>query len=473
MKNLFNSSLIILILAFGCSQKSEPQDPTIIIAGKIENLESEDITLFQDGDIASSKLDEEGNFKLLFEGDEASRYILYSGRTRFNLYLSPGDSIYLTADSKDIPGAFDIQGDHAKEIRYLFEKSQTESEIGLNNQLDLMAKSKDEYFQTKDSLFAISKAKFEAFKIQEGIDPEFITQEEAYFTYAPLGYDLEYSMVHAYVTKKPQDSIDFPNDEVNARLDAVPLDQKHLLNVGNYTSLIYKRISNLTSEIMKSDSSFAEGENAYEKASMIAMDSLLNDKTVKDHFMYNSIKSNMDYRGPVHVEESYEKFMQENETPKYAEKLKKSKAKWEPISPGKDVPDFTFTNMEGEEVKLSDLKGNLVYIDIWATWCGPCIAEHPHWDKMREEYKDKPVAFLTVSVDDTREPWEKMVKAKNMEGLQWFAENAWKSDLAQHFMVNAIPRFLLLDAEGKIIDPSADRPSGNIRETLDKYLAEK
>ncbi|WP_373524468.1 TlpA family protein disulfide reductase [Aquiflexum sp.] len=473
MKKLINSSLIILILAFSCSQKSEPQDPTIIVSGKIENLETEDIAIYQDGDIAGGKIDEDGNFKLVFEGDESSSYSLYYGRTNFSLYLSPGDSIYLTADAEDISGTFDVQGDHEKEIRYLFEKDQYDKESGLNNPTDLMGKSKDDYFKTKDSLFALSKVKFEEFKMQENVDPEFITEEEAYFNYAPLGFDLQYPMYHAYVTKKPQDSIDFPNDEVNAKLAAVPLDQKHLLNVGTYTSLIYKRISNLTSEIMKSDSSFASSENAYEKASMLAIDSLLKDKTVKDHFHYNSIKSNLDYRGPVHVEESYEKFMIENESPKYAEKLKKLKDKWEPISPGKDVPDFTFTNIEGEEVKLVDLKGHLVYIDIWATWCGPCIAEHPHWDKMKEEYKDQPVEFLTVSIDDTREPWEKMVKAKNMEGLQWFAENAWKSDLTQHFMVNAIPRFLLLDEEGKIIDPSADRPSGKIRESLDKYLTEK
>jgi len=124
-------------------------------------------------------------------------------------------------------------------------------------------------------------------------------------------------------------------------------------------------------------------------------------------------------------------------------------------------------------VKLSDLKGNLVYVDIWATWCGPCIAEHPHWDKLKTEFEDKPVAFLTVSIDDSEEPWRKMVKSKNMVGLQWFTQNAWNSDFTQHFMVNSIPRFLLLDEEGKIIDPFAERPSGKIRETLEKHLANK
>ncbi|WP_228527838.1 TlpA disulfide reductase family protein [Pararhodonellum marinum] len=473
MKKLLNFSLIILILSYSCAQKSEPQDPTIIISGKITNLDEQEITLFQEGDIANSKVDEDGNFKLVFEGDEPSSYSLYSGRTYLNLYLSPGDSIYVSADAKDLSGTFEVNGDHEKEIRYLFEKAKTETEIGLTYPMELMEKPKEEYLQIKDSLFTRSRVKFVEYSKQENLDPDFVAKEEAYFTYAPLVYDYQYPMYQASITKKPQDSIDFPMDQVNAKLNAIPLDQNHLLNVWSYTTLIDIRVSNLAGEILERDSSFASGENAYEKAGMLAMDSLLKDKTVKDHFYFTAIKSNLDYRGPVHVKASYEKFMKENETPKYAEKLNKLKAKWEPISPGKDVPDFTFTNVEGEEVKLSDLKGNLVYIDIWATWCKPCIAEHPYWDKLKEEFKDEPVAFLTVSIDDTRAPWEKMVKAKNMEGLQWFAENGWKSELNQHFMVNSIPRFILLDQAGKIIDPSADRPSGNIRAILDQHLAEK
>jgi thiol-disulfide isomerase/thioredoxin len=172
----------------------------------------------------------------------------------------------------------------------------------------------------------------------------------------------------------------------------------------------------------------------------------------------------------MHIKESYDKFLSDNKSPKLVAKLEKNFKKWEPIMPGKEVPDFTFENIEGQQVKLGDLKGNLVYIDIWATWCGPCIAEHPHWDKLKAEFTDKPIAFLTISIDNSKEPWEKMVKSKNMEGLQWFAQNAWKSEITQHFMVNSIPRFILLDKEGKVLDPSADRPSGDIKSLLNKHL---
>jgi thiol-disulfide isomerase/thioredoxin len=473
MKNYLKFALVILILSNGCSKKSESFNSTVIVLGKIENIELEDITLYQEGDVACGKIDAEGNFKLVFDGDEGSNYTLELGRTQFHLYLSHGDSIYLTADAKDIPNSFEVKGDHEKEIRYYFEKAQTETEIGLTYQTELMKKPKEEYYNLKDRMFALSKAKFEEVKLQDNIDPKFITNEEAYFSYAPLLYDLQYPLYHASFTNKPQDSIDFPIEQVNGKLAAIPLDQRHLLKVWSYTGLIDIRISNLSNEILKRDSSMMSGERAYEISRMQAIDSLLKDKSVRDYFIFTTIRSGLDTDGPVHVKASYEEFMEENESSEYAEKLKKIKDKWEPISPGKAVPDFTFTDIEGKEVKLSDLKGNLVYIDIWATWCGPCIAEHPHWDKLKKEFEGKRVTFLTVSIDDSQEPWKKMVTSKNMEGLQWYAQNAWKSDLTQHFMVNSIPRFLLLDEEGKIIDPSAERPSGKIRQTLEKHLNNK
>lgn len=474
MKKYLTFALFLIMLSInGCSKKSESLNSTVIVSGKIENSGSEDITLFQDVNIASGKIDAEGNFILVFDGDEGSNYTLELGRTQFHLYLSHGDSVYLTVDAKDIPNSFEVKGDHEKEIRYYFEKSKTESEIGLNFPMELMRRSKEEYFKIKDSLFTLSKLKFEEYKKQDNVDAKFIKYEEAYFSFAPLLYDLNYPTYQASFTNTPQDSIDFPIEQVNAKLAAIPLDQRHLLKVWSYTGLINIRLSNLSDEILKSDSSLISGERAYEIARMQAIDSLLKDKSVRDYFIFTTIKSGLDSRGPVHVKAAYEKFMTENDSPEYAEKLQKAKDKWAPISPGKAVPDFIFTDIAGKEVKLSDLKGNLVYVDIWATWCGPCIAEHPHWDKLKTEFEDKPVAFLTVSIDDSEEPWRKMVKSKNMVGLQWFTQNAWNSDFTQHFMVNSIRRFLLLDEEGKIIDPFAERPSGKIRGTLEKHLANK
>lgn len=70
-----------------------------------------------------------------------------------------------------------------------------------------------------------------------------------------------------------------------------------------------------------------------------------------------------------------------------------------------------------------------------------------------KEYKDNNIAFVSIAIDNTKESWVKMVTEKKMGGHQWFAENARQSDHAQHFNIKAIPRLILLDKIGKIIDP--------------------
>jgi thiol-disulfide isomerase/thioredoxin len=466
------SSTIILLATLVMLSCNQPEkfNPTIIIAGTLSNSNDKEITVYLEQEIAKTTISEDGNFRITFEAKESEYYYISTGEEAFSLFLSPGDSIFVEASLESLDDTFKLHGDLAAENTYLFEKDKYSKESGINNPIELMALDKDAYFTKKDEFFSKLSSTLDVLKTEETVNKEFIKLEEAFISYQPLYMDNQYPMYHAYIKKIPRDSVDFPMDEVKEKLRQLDLSREDLLKSGVYKSLIDSRISEEVSQLMKQDSTLKGSEEGYEKARFIAMDNLLKNQAIKDQLLFDFIKSNLEYRGPVHVKSSLEKFEVENQSPKLLAKLDEIKQKWEPIMPGKEVPDFNFVNIEGEPVKLSDLKGNLVYIDIWATWCGPCIAEHPHWDKMKEEYTDKPISFLTVSIDNSKEPWEKMVNAKNMEGLQWFAENAWKSDIAQHFMVNAIPRFLLLDKEGKVIDPSADRPSGKIRETVDKYL---
>ena len=127
--------------------------------------------------------------------------------------------------------------------------------------------------------------------------------------------------------------------------------------------------------------------------------------------------------------------------------------------------------MEGEPFQLSDLQGKLVYIDLWATWCGPCIAEQPSMELLVERFEDSPVAFLAVSIDNTKEPWIKMVNDRKLAGTHVYAENNWQSEIMQHFVVEGIPKYILLDTEGKIIIQDAPRPSGSIGELIESELA--
>ena len=137
------------------------------------------------------------------------------------------------------------------------------------------------------------------------------------------------------------------------------------------------------------------------------------------------------------------------------------------------APSFDFENHAGGKTKLEDLKGKYVYIDVWATWCGPCRAEIPFLKTAEEKYQGKNIEFVSISVDVAKDydKWKTFVTDKQLGGMQLLADNNWNSDFIKAFAINSIPRFILIDPDGKIVDSDALRPSNpKLLEKLDVLL---
>lgn len=131
-------------------------------------------------------------------------------------------------------------------------------------------------------------------------------------------------------------------------------------------------------------------------------------------------------------------------------------------------PSFKYENHKGGFTSLEDLKGKYVYIDVWATWCGPCRQEIPFLQKTEEAYHGKNIEFVSISIDvmKDKEKWNKFVMDKNLGGIQLLADKDWKSDFVQGYKINGIPRFILIGPEGKIVNADAPRPSSPELATL-------
>ena len=118
---------------------------------------------------------------------------------------------------------------------------------------------------------------------------------------------------------------------------------------------------------------------------------------------------------------------------------------------GAMAPEISLPNPQGETKKLSDLRGNVVLIDFWAAWCGPCRRENPNVVKAYNKYHDKGFEVFGVSLDRNREDW---VKAIEKDGLVWTQVSDLKyfnSEAAQKYNINSIPATFLVDRDGKII----------------------
>ncbi|MEZ5031736.1 MAG: TlpA disulfide reductase family protein [Saprospiraceae bacterium] len=163
----------------------------------------------------------------------------------------------------------------------------------------------------------------------------------------------------------------------------------------------------------------------------------------------------------------------------YSRYLKSSIALKKELPNGSPSPSFSdFENIDGTTTSLSDLKGHYVYVDVWATWCGPCKAEIPHLKEVEQAYHDRNIRFVSLSIDDdrthgdswdkAREDWKAMVAEKELGGIQLFAPNGWKTDFVTAYKINGIPRFILIDPDGNIVSPDAPRPSSSkLKELLD------
>ena len=121
--------------------------------------------------------------------------------------------------------------------------------------------------------------------------------------------------------------------------------------------------------------------------------------------------------------------------------------------------NFSFPSIKGDTVTLASLKGKVVLVDMWATWCGPCKKEIPFMQELEAAMHGKNVAFVSISTDkvEDKEKWRAFVKEKNMGGIQLFA-GGW-SDMQKFYDVTGIPRFMVFDKQGNIVSVDAPRPS--------------
>lgn len=136
---------------------------------------------------------------------------------------------------------------------------------------------------------------------------------------------------------------------------------------------------------------------------------------------------------------------------------------------GTVAPDFTVKDAEGSDIQLSSLRGYIVLIDFWASWCGPCRKEMVYLKQLYSELKDKKVRFLSVSMDDSRAQWE---KAAQEEEIPWLSgldpEGFTASHLRQLYNFQQIPFCLVLDEQGRVIGKDLRR--SQLKDAILKHL---
>lgn len=161
-----------------------------------------------------------------------------------------------------------------------------------------------------------------------------------------------------------------------------------------------------------------------------------------------------------YMEDIQGKFKFNQEVQSIATQMKEIK----PLSIGQKAPDFSSLTPEGEEVSLSDFRGNYVLLDFWAAWCAPCRQENPNIVEQYHKFKDKGFTVLGLSLDKDRDAWLKAIKNDKLVWTQLSDLKMWDSEVGRLYNITAIPASFMIDPNGKIVGKNLRGPQ------LQKFL---
>lgn len=141
---------------------------------------------------------------------------------------------------------------------------------------------------------------------------------------------------------------------------------------------------------------------------------------------------------------------------------------------GQKAYAFEAQDKFGDKFNFEDLKGKVVFIDVWATWCGPCIAHRPSVLAFNEKYKDNnEVEILMVSVDSSIDKWLLFLEKEQEEnGNNLFIENGMRTKFGDSYNIKSIPRYILIGKDGSIVNSNIKEPSIAVEKEIEKALSE-
>ena len=436
----------IAVLAI-ISCKEEPKVDYAIISGKIVNSSANELSFNSAGSLIKTiKVAEDGTFKDTLTV-AAGYYLLSDGKNNTSLYLDKGNTVNINFDANDFENTLEFSGVGSEISNYLFIKNKKYKEIA-GEGTDIYLLEEAAY---KSKINEIKTASEELLNATEGVSEDFKKKEKRNLYYSYLGFVDKYQLYHSHYAKKEdfKVSVDFLKELETIEYNS----EEDFLFSSNYENLV-------NAHYQKEARKLAEQDSIPNDIAFLKIATEIPNETIKNKLVYLNSKYNITYTDQL--EDFYSLFMAASTNEEHKKEITESYNKLKTVSKGQPSPKFeNYENFNGGTTSLDDLKGKFVYVDVWATWCGPCKAEIPSLKEVEAKYHNKNIEFVSISVDVEKdyEKWKTMVKEEDLKGIQLFSDKNWKSDFVTGYLIKGIPRFILIDPNGNIVNSNAPRPS--------------
>ena len=390
----------------------------------------------------------DGKATVQLDGMDALYANVYYGEKFKVVYLQKGDEMNISFDAHDFDNTFAVKGGNEKAVDYL-------------NKIQLTALPNEAYAQpwsefkaAVDKKMASMKRLLKARKF--AANDKFLKMEEGRITYFYANMMLMYPVSHTYLT---QDTTMVLGKEYYDAIRQYVKEDEDLADIDEYRNFMIE-----TAHIF--DEAGKDIRQYYPKvlAEMSYIGENIQNDKVRESLIHFLAFTYVEGNGVENITDLQNLYYTYVTSPRLNAIFKQACAKWDKPAVGRPSPMFKGVDVNGKEMTLRDFRGKYVYIDMWATWCGPCQKELPFLKKLEEKYKGRNIVFVGLSIDQDKAKWTDRVKNGALSGTQLYIGKGTK--FQSDYRISGIPRFILLDPNGKIVNPDMTRPSSEDTEKI-------
>ena len=447
MKKIFFMCLTMIFI--NSCQKEEKKPEYIIVSGQLSNTKGGPLNFTNlSGFTKTINIKEDGSFLDTLHVSEGS-YMALLEQEYMPMYFTKGAEIQITADAKDVSNTLTYTGDNkdlnnyyaykAKRTSRMKDDMATNLALEENDYLKLINEVKVDFQGQLDKLVTINND----IKEKERRAIEYYIQDQ-------LNYYVRY---HGNVTKKENFQV---SDNFKSQLKEF---DKNSLEDYIY-SIDYN--SSVIMSLMQNASALASSDSIPRRYAELTVANNIKNDTLRELILCRFVEMNLPFTKDSVRQNYYNKYLSLSENQIQKEKITELYNNLQKLEPGNPSPKFVnYENYKGGTSSLDDFKGKYVYIDVWATWCGPCKAQIPFLKEVEAKYHNKDIEFISISVDNQKDyqKWRDMIEEKKMGGVQLFADTAFNSLFIKDYKIVGIPQFILIDPKGNIINSNAPKPS--------------
>lgn len=438
----------VCLLVAACT--STPQTDDIKLTFDVDSPTAREVVLVYQKTLHEIPLDEQGHAVFTLKNIDAVYGNLFYGQDQQTVYLERGDSARITFNGNDYTGTFKFEGEKAPVVDYL-------------NRVSLLPLPQEVYtLDFAEFLQKVGQKQQEATELLNANNLQdigkFHKMEQGRIRYGYGSALLTYPVGHLYLAN---DTTFVPGEDYYNALNEYMVEDEDWISMPEY----YNCMIELTHVL---DEANRHVQKYYPKsvAEMQYIAKNIKNERVKQFLMHTIACAYVDQYGIKDMTDMANLYNTYVKDSVLRADYQTRYDKWDISSPGRPSPDFQGMDIEGNTHSLDEFKGKYLYIDLWATWCGPCQKELPELKQLAEAFKDKNITFLGLSIDYKKEAWEEKVKGGNLPGTQLHIGP--NSSFQRAYNIDGIPRFILLAPDGTIINNNMSRPSAP--ETADYLL---